>query len=292
MSNTSIIPVSVDGVRLDTLAYNVEGLSGRLAMPGKRGENAVMPGMHGRSFMPKRFDSVSYTLRMWVIGSDEDGNAPDTMANEYQGFRDNLDTLNQMFGVTHRPLDVRQTWPDGVRQAFMDCLQVVDPEIFGVRPTGKFAVALENLGFWQDVDTQDYTSGGALVSGTELALGQFLGSTAPMMDYIYVVKGPANNPLLKDPDTGHWIKLNKNLAAGEHWRLDAGNATSVTGVGIGFAGAGASAIALTQYAGLHAPAMMGLTPRRLAAPHLTFEATGGTGAGTAVDVRGRRKYLS
>ena len=106
MTNTSAIPITVDGIRLDTYAYNVAGLEGRLHVPGVRGANPVVPGRHGSLYVPdKTFEDNEFVLNMWVIGADVNGGIPTTDMTE---FRKNIEA------ATIAPL-ARRRQPGGRR---------------------------------------------------------------------------------------------------------------------------------------------------------------------------------
>lgn len=289
MTTTSAIPITVDGVRLDTYAYNVETLDGRLSVPGLRGEDPIVPGMDGAVFVPnKSYDSGKMTLTMWVRGCDVNGAVPTTSTTE---FRNNLDTLTKMFTIRHRLLDIRQTWPAGDIQWNA---QVVQPWDFSARahnPMARFAVELmipETFG--RDVNTTDYSSATGLTTGVTLTMAAYAGMTAPINDSIIVVRGPATNPRLTNPDTGEWVQYNGTIAAGTDWRVDCALWETRTGVGIGLSsGAGTNQVANTQYAGGGAR-FMRLTPRPSLGPQLVVTGSAFGGA-TQVLARARRRFV-
>lgn len=287
MANWSAYPLQVDGVRLDTYAYGVESISGRVGMPAKVGDNVKVPGRHGAIYVPnKPFDQADVVLGMWVQGADANG-AVTTSAMAH--FRANLDALYLIFGKTSGLLDVRQTWPTGDRQCYAECLVALDPSVFGVQPAGRFNVAL-NLPspFWQDVSTSDYTSGSALASGVTLTMAAYDGATAPMEDFVFAVRGPATNPRLTDVATGAWVQYNGTIATGTDWQVDSGNWTSKTGSNIGLGAGGTSVLGTTGYGGA-GPRFLTLSPRS-GGPQVTLTGTA-FGSATQVLARGRRKYL-
>lgn len=295
MVNTSAYPMTVDGVRLDTLAHNIEVFSGRLGMPAVRGENRVLPGRHGRKWRAKQFDEASKVLSMWVNGCDADGAIPGG-SNAYREFRKNLDALNTLFGTRHRLLDIKQMQLGETateRQILAEVQQVIDPEVFGFI-AAKFSVELRvPAAFWQDTADITYTSAANLASGVILSLAGFAGATAPMGDLIYLVKGPANAPKLIDYATAHYVQLATNLADGTNWRINAGTWESSTGVGLTLtSGTATSVVGSTVASGIHLPEYMVLTPNGVVAPQLQLVTGGGNGANTQVQVMGRRKYLS
>src|SRR3982751_5668716 len=98
MVTTSAIPMTVDGTRLDTLAWNIETITGRIGVPGVRGANAQVPGRHGSIFTPnKTYDEREFVLSMWVNGCDVDGLIPGG-SSDLAEFRKNVDTLSLLFG--------------------------------------------------------------------------------------------------------------------------------------------------------------------------------------------------
>lgn len=77
MVNTTETFWSVDGVSLQTYAFNITTLGGdRMSPPPLRGADLVIPYQAGQTWVPKVVDSKTITLGMWVIGADEAGNIP------------------------------------------------------------------------------------------------------------------------------------------------------------------------------------------------------------------------
>lgn len=295
MTTTSTIPVTVDGVRLDTYAYNIETLAGRLMFPGVRGERPVVPGDDGSVFVPNQnFEDGSMTLSMWVRGADVDGLVPGGSSARAE-FRKNLQRLSRIFGIQHRMLDVRQTWPTDPTTIQYMCT-VAETFDFGGNAhntLARFAVVLQIPDvFGQDVNATDFSSATNLASGTMLTLTALDGGTAPCRDAIYVVMGPATNPRITNPETGEWVQLNATIASGTNWRINAATWETRTGSGLGLGSAdtaGTARVAETQMGGGGAR-FMTLTPRDAGPPQLVLTGTG-LGANTQVLVRARRKFF-
>jgi hypothetical protein len=291
MTTTSAIPLSVNGTRLDTFAYNIETIEGRIGVSNRRGANPIVPGRHGSIFLPnKTFEDANIVLKMWVIGADVNGAVPNG-SSELAEFRKNIDALTLLFSGTPGLLDVRQVWPAGTRQALCEVLQSYDLSGRAVQPVAAFSVALNIPGvFWQDVLTSDYSSSTGLTSGTTVTMAVYDGATAPMEDHMVVVSGPATNPRLIDPVTGSWVQYNGTIATGTDWQVDAANYTSRVGSSLLFTvGGGTNAIASTSTGG-GGQRLITLQPRA-GGPQLTFTCTS-PGAGTQVRARGRRKFLT
>lgn len=291
MTYTSRWPVTIDGVRLDTLAYNVSTREGRDLSPSVQGSN--VPALrHGELWSAhKKFGPGRMVLKMWVAGTDEDGVSP---VDDYALYRANLDKLLMLFNVRHRLIDVRQTIENIgpiQRQALCEVTAVIDPSMMAMAPyTAEMAVEFNIPGaFWFDVADTLYDSGAAYVSGTIMTLTSLLGSTAPMTDMYLVVDGPANSPKVYDNRSGHWVQYVGNLPTGQQWCVNTATWSSKVGVGIAFTDTGTDVYANTTFAGGHSPKLFGLVPD-IAAPQMRMEGTG-FGANTKFRIRTKRAFL-
>lgn len=193
MVNTTTELLTVDGVALNTLAKNIESLTGRLRVSGLRGENAQVPGRHGTIYSrTKVYDEGSITLPMWVAGCDDDGEIP-TGSSSRKEFYKNLDKLTRMFGYKKRLLDVRHRLPSGLwRQAMCEVAEAYDFSVDAHNPVGRFSVVLHIPDvFFRDVDP--VTSEHPITSSATLDLAEFVGATAPMEDLVFTITGPVTN---------------------------------------------------------------------------------------------------
>lgn len=295
MVNTSKYPITVDGVRLDTYAYNVSTRAGRDIGSGAQGAN-IPSLLDGESWVSnKKAPAGKAYLRMWVSGTDVDGN---NTADDYYTYRTNLDMLKRMFAVRNRLLDVREQLDISgahIRQALAEVTAAIEPEMVASSPyTSTFNVEL-NIpgGFWQDVADTNYDSvtllPGGIPTNTDVNLPAFALATAPMRDLYVVVDGPATNPKIIDNRNGHYIQLNAAVANGSQWVVNTSLWTSKTGVGIAFTQSGTDQYDITEFAGGHAPSMFGITADPLG-PQIRIEGSG-FGAATRLRVRGKLKYL-
>lgn len=114
MSNSTDTFWDVDGVSLQTLAWNIVTLGGdRLAPPTLRGSNLIIPSAPGSRWMPKVVDSRTITLGMWVIGANEDGTAP--TGGTAQKFDANFRKLRQLLWTPNREITLtKRFYVDGV----------------------------------------------------------------------------------------------------------------------------------------------------------------------------------
>lgn len=288
MANTSTHPITVNGARLDTWAYNISVKDGWANTPDKRTPNLVVPGRNGELWTPGKRNGPAYMyLSMWVSHMDVDGNIPN--ADRYYNFRKNFDTLCALLDSTYSLLDVRQNIGNGeVRQAFCEVAKGLSPAFKG-NLFGEFKVELKlPYPFWQDIATQDFSSPTGASAIAQHNVTTMAGSTAPIEDLIFQVKGPITNPRLTDVKSGHWIQLTNTIVTGSIWEVDCEKWTSVTGTATGFTGNGASVIQQTSSSGIMRPRLFALAPGN--PPSVQLSGTG-SGAGTQLVIRSRRKFL-
>lgn len=282
MAETTAELLTVDGVVLNTLAKNIESLTGRLRTPTKRTQNLVLPGRHGTKRVGgKKFTENILTLPMWVIGCDDDGAIPVGITEREQFFA-NVDQLTRLFMGRDTPLDVRHTLPDGsVRQCFADVLDALDFTTETDPPIGKFGVSLVLAdAFWQDVEPVSQSRD---ASGTGANFSVLAGATAPMEDLVVTIEGPWNNPRLTFDD-GSWVQYNHVFAAGERVVIDSGN-WSLAGVG-----SYVPALSNLQYSGTSSHWIAVPPTDSDLGPRVTFTG-GGRTTDSSVTIEGRRKFL-
>lgn len=217
--------LSVNGVVLNTLAMNIESLTGRLRVPSLRTPNVTLPGRHGTlRTVQKMYDEGQIVLPMWVRGSNEDG---EILENHREEFYSNLDILSRLFRDSSGLLEVLHTLPDGsVRRAMAECTEVIDFSAKGGIPLGKFSVALKVPSvFWEDqlptsVDLDIAHNG---------PVNQLQGGTAPIEDAVFVIHGPAVNPRIESMVDGqslevpNWFQYNGTVELGDTLTVDCAN---------------------------------------------------------------------
>lgn len=96
----------INGTTLNTLAYNIETLSGRFNIPPRRGENVVIPYAPGRLWVEKIPDQRPLTLAMWVRDANTSGVVPSTEQARRAQIRDNIETMKNLFGVYDSLLNI------------------------------------------------------------------------------------------------------------------------------------------------------------------------------------------
>lgn len=299
-------PITVDGVRLDTLGYGIEGAA--LTIGGLRSGDQVLAGMDGvvASLEDAREPSI-YALSMFVNGCDEDGLVP-ADRNRWGMLRQNLDMLLALFARTDALLDVREVVVgDPVTQDVQNALDAPQRQAYAkvsdtlapdLQPgaVARFTVALNFPSvFWQDVDAQVWAQA-ALVSGTTYAVPTLDGSSAPISDAVVCLTGPATSPVkVADANTGAFVRLNANVPAGQTWRVNTATWESRMGATLGPDSAdtdGTDMAAATDSGGRY-PSLLRLTPRPDAGTRRVKMAVtaAGMAAASTLTVSARRKFL-
>lgn len=282
MATTTAEVLTVDGVVLNTLAKNIESLSGRLRTPSKRTSNVVVPGRHGSTRVGgKKFSENMIVLPMWVLGCDDDGAIPEDSTERIEFFA-RVNELSRLFMGRDELLDVRHTQPDGsVRQCFADVLDALDFTTESDPPIGKFGVSMVVPdAFWQDLEERTQTKSSVNPSATFSILA---GATAPMEDLTVTLEGPWTNPRLTFDD-GSWLQYNDAFTAGQGIEINAGTWT-LTGVG-DFD----PVLSSLQYSGASSHWIAIPPTDSTNGPRVTFGGTDRTAEST-VTITGRRKFL-
>lgn len=296
MAFTSDRPITVDGVRLDTLAWNLRTVS--KATASRRTRDLTLVGVDGVTpSLGDPLEPATLGLAMFVRGTDADGAVPGVGART--AMQNNLDELIHLFGKRHALLDVRQV-VDGSgteRRTWAKVVDSIAPDLNEAGSAGEFTVGLSlPYGVWEDPATQDWTSG-QIAAGVAQEVLTLRGATERNQEAIVLVQGPANNPRITDTGSGEWVQWNGSLAAADYWRVNLRTWASRVGPGLTLASAdtaGTEAGATTTYGGGQArSAYLNLTPYRSGANRVTslaLSAGSGITAATRLSVRARRKF--
>jgi hypothetical protein len=125
---------AADDVSLATYAWNIETWGDtRQSPPPLRGDDVLIPYRPGRRWVAKQVDSKEIVLRMWVIGSDEDGNVE---VDQEQEFYRNWTLLKRLLWRPRAQFKLTRRWfEDGELQVASAQAQFAD----GLEPgmTGK-----------------------------------------------------------------------------------------------------------------------------------------------------------
>lgn len=277
MTITTSETVTANGVTLNTLAYNIRTLSGRLATPARVGGNIPVPGRHGAIRTPrKRFGQGQVVLSMWVLGADTDGHAPASGPARAR-LLENVDMLVRVFAA--ELVELVWTLPDGTaRRLSGEVTDVIDFTTAAGGSRAEFAVTLSVPGaFW--TDTAPVSA--AFTGPGSWDVTEFAGATAPMDDLVVTLTG-GSNPRVEC--AGVWVEYGHVFAPGESVTLDCGS--------WGLAGGGGLVPDLTRVRhGGDLRWFVLTSPAGDPTPVVTVSHTGGAGA-VGVELSGYRKYLT
>lgn len=268
-----------DGVSLSTLAWNVKNRSAGWKVPGRRGANLVLPGVHGAQWTPgKPYEQGNVVLTMWAAGCNLDGSVP-TDKNRRKKMEENLDALTRLFATPSFVLS--KTRADGTtRSAFVEVVAAIDFTSMAGGTRAEFGVEMVVPGsFWLEAadTTQTVLVGGTGAQNKVLSFSSFDVATAPLVGAQYEVLGPANWPKLTDPVTGQWVQLEMNLGASVRWTVDSGLMTSVSTTNV-------NRLSVTRHG-------LGSSFLDMSRSSLRFSASGGVTAATSVKVTGKRGFM-
>lgn len=292
-------PITVNGQRLDTYAFNIETKTGWASSPATRGSNAVVPGRSGSIVQKnKTRQDGEFSLRMWISSDTSSPTAPEPNLSpdtRYLRWRENYDRLLSIFDSTYGLLDVRQTYPGGrVRQAICEMNGATDPAMFGSL-YGRVSIVLSIPGvYWRDLGVvgDASVSGGAAALNGNVNMAVFAGMTAPLDNAILEVNGPTTNPRFTDTRTGHYVELRRELPANSTWRLDCGTMRSTYNPTAAFDPAAAvSVTADTVAVGAHLPRLFTVSPPLVYGGAPEVRVTSTNTAGGVARIMGRRHFL-
>lgn len=296
MVTTSDRPLSVDGVRLDTLGWNINRL-GR-ATAARRNADTVLPGVDGvAASLNDNLEPISFGLEMFVRGTDADGVVP--VGGSRDKLRANLDELLHLFGKRHGLLElVEQHTGAATRRAYAKVTDQIEPDLNTPGSAGVFTVALQiPSGTWEDESTADWSGTLGAASGTVQEITTLEGATERTTDAIFLVTGPVNNPRITDQATGAYVQLNQSLSGTQFWRVNVNTWATRYGSGLGLGSAdttGTDGTGSTTYGGLrNQGAFLPLVPVRDTGSRRTKVALSGTGGfsgATRLSARTRRRF--
>jgi hypothetical protein len=218
--------VEIDGIPLNTLAYNITTWGGdRISPPAVRGANIVVPGRPGQQFMAKELDANTQTLNMWVQGTDTSGRQTDrSLANE---FDKNWRMLRNLLFTPRKQRRMTKRWYDPVSRAIRSATGLVsyggglEPTMTG-RARGVFQVTLVVDGtFFYETPYVLPVSTTQQKTWTVNVDGDWR-TTAIKAE----IRGPRVNPKITfiDPSGAEiWFQYNGTLVAGEYIEIDVDN---------------------------------------------------------------------
>lgn len=218
---------------LSTMAWNVSGSV--TSVPGLRGSDLTLPMRDGVIHVPNRSAEVGeLTLNMWVLGAESDGSVPSTRSARRGLFEKNLHRLLAILTNRSSTIRIRRYMPDGIGYREAECVWSASTSVSTMmaRQRAEFTVLLDIVdSYWKSstrvTDTVTGSTEPLLLSFPDAA-----GMSAPVLDAVVTVKGPAYNPKVVNLESGVWVSLanlgsgNGSLDAGDTWVIDSGAWTS------------------------------------------------------------------
>ena len=207
-----------NGVDLSTYAYNVRALGAPEQVPGRRSDNVVIPSHTGRLYVGKRHDQRVLALAMFVDARHPTTGALTRTAAQLES---NLDALKAVFAADGQHT-LRQTLPDGARQATAEVINVVE-----FKPEGPYNYALV-VEFvladpWWYAETVT-TVGPTTIIQSPQSISVDNPGTYKAEKAVLTITGPITDPKLTVDSV--WVKYTGSVAAGSTLVLDCGDWTA------------------------------------------------------------------
>jgi hypothetical protein len=217
---------TVDGVPLNTYAYNIQTSGGnRISPPTFRGGNITIPGRPGARFMKKELDVNQFTLSMWVQGVNPDGSVP-TDKSVADKFSSNWRMLRRLLFQVRREMVITKRWHDDVTGAVRSATGKaqynggLEPTMTG-RGRGLFVVEMlmNDPFFYDDKGYKSLTvSGQTTKTWHETPEGDYR-TTAVTATLV----GPRVNPKITVRTAGSpdiWVRYAGTVATGQTLTID------------------------------------------------------------------------
>lgn len=203
----------IDGIPLQTLAYNITTWGGDLQSPPPlRGEDITIPYRPGTVFQPRRPDGRSMTFSMWVVGADVDGNVP-ASASMRAEFEKNFKMLRGLFWNQGRQVTITKRWKDygsgtvkaaSAKAVFANGLA---PSMNGSqRASFTVEMYLSDPFFYGSEVTIPFSATATPSVGPTI-LGDY-----ETTDIVITFDGARNNMRITNTDEGVYVNVNHNLA--------------------------------------------------------------------------------
>jgi hypothetical protein len=273
--------VTVGGVSLDSLVWNVRTRADRIASAQRRGKNQPRAGLDGTAWMPgKPLDELQFNLQMWILGADPLGEFPADPDMRTKVLK-RYDKLLRLMGQQSALVEVVDVGRQ--RRCFAEIGDNIGPSVMagGTRAEVEFPLTVP-AGCWEDATPFDTGTAVPLAYGPLTVTGAG-GGTLPLLGLTITLTPPASNITLTTSD-GRWVTFAGALPAGAATVLDLNTAdpnayqTSSPGTSL------LSKLTWDSIAPLPIPAST-------ADPVLTVAASATTSA-SRIRIQGRRRYHS
>lgn len=232
MVNSTDTYWSVNGVSLQTLAFNVSTWGGDLqAPPPLRGGDLVIPYRPGEVFQTRRPSGRSMTFNMWVLGADVNGKIPTNMTMRAQ-FESNLKLLRNLFWNQGRQVSITKRWKEPGSSVVQTATAKAifsggfAPTMNGaLRATYSVEMYLSDPFFYGDEETVNFSATSAPTVNITVP-GDYETTVATMQ-----FNGARDNMRLTNLSEGVYVNVNNNVVAGSEIVLDIDNWTALKNPG-------------------------------------------------------------
>jgi hypothetical protein len=207
--------VTVGGVSLDNLAWNVRTVGGRFGTAGRRGSNISLGGLDGSRWRPKPLAELVQELDMWIVGCNPDGSMPSVVSLQ-RAVRDRYDLLLRTLAQQHGLTEVVDTLSQ--RRCYAEVQAPIGPSTMAGATRAEVLVPLViPAGCWTDVAA---VSVPAVVtpSGGPVVLTGLGGGNLPLSGLTVRLTPPGRNIRLTASD-GSWVLFSGDLPAGNDTEL-------------------------------------------------------------------------
>lgn len=223
----------INGTDLRSAAWRIETAEGLQDSPDQRGDDIVIPQMHGAldlaadpSAPRRRYGPGSIKFSMWVLGVDPVTGIGASSPDDLSLYLARLGTLQRLFAA--RTLSILHPRPDGNRRCVARLAAPLKPVREPSSPWfGRLVADCTIPGaFWRSESA--VTASATVATGGSVPLSVFGSSDAPITDALLTF-GPGSNPLLTLG--GSYFRYNGVIAAGRQLTVDC--ATWQLGYGTG-----------------------------------------------------------
>lgn len=213
MVNSTTEYWSVNGVSIQTLAFNVETWGGSLqAPPALRGSDTTIPFVPGQRLQRRMPTARTLQFSMWVQGSDADGKVP-ASGTQRTNFEKNWKMLRDLFWNQGEPVTLTRRWKEfgssTVQTASATAIFAggLSPDMTG-RTRAVFSVdmLLPDPFFYGNIVTLTFPAGTAS-SITPTILGDY-----PTDRITITFRATRENPRLTNvTDSNSWVQFNTTV---------------------------------------------------------------------------------
>lgn len=221
MALSSDVYWDINGIPLQTMAYNISTWGGDLqAPPPLRGGDLTIPYKPGEVFQTRRPSGRSLTFNMWTIGADSDGNIP-VDATMRSMFEFNFKKLRTLFWNQGKQFTITKRWKDygsntvktaSARGVFAGGMA---PSMNGaLRASFTAEVYLSDPFFYGPTETINIPSGQNSIVNTTI-LGDYETTAVTVL-----FNGARNNMRLTNLSEGIYVNSTIDLSTGQTLLID------------------------------------------------------------------------